>query len=178
MFRGSAPPETTSSQRQKIRKVAAGIGLFHDVLKVQSVLEALRPLPDEDVREILDTTYSKLYRSTYAPTFNAWTRAGSEIVLTDIAGTRVTLETLSFSKLLQYTMQESRVYQNLVHSLWLAKPCTRDDPYTLVLYADETIPGNVLALDQSRKTLVVSASIKARSEKITISAFGTPRART
>ena len=57
-------------------------------------------------------------------------------------------------------MSKSANYKDLMRQLWRTKPCSQANPYTLLLYADETVPGNVLNLQYPRKSFVASCAVK------------------
>ena len=42
-------------------------------------------------------------------------------------------------------------FQKMLLELWRARPCTQSEPYSLLIYGDELVPGNALHLEQTRK---------------------------
>ena len=78
----------------------------------------------------------------------------------EVSGDEFTWECLSYSKFLTAMVQESSSLRSILKNLWMARPCTASNPYHLVVYADEVVPGNVLRLDNRRKIFCIYAAIR------------------
>ena len=60
--------------------------------------------------------------------------------------------------LLSLLVDESDSLQALYTDAWDRRPCSQESPWSAVIGFDEFIPGNKLAIDHTRKTMVVSFS--------------------
>lgn len=67
---------------------------------------------------------------------------------------------LSFSAALRYLATHSCNFRRSLRNLWETRPCTTEEPYKLIFYADEVTPGNLLRPDNRRKTMNYYVTIK------------------
>jgi hypothetical protein len=65
-----------------------------------------------------------------------------------------------FGKLLDDFTHDCKEYGDLIRELHHKKPCTIQQPWSLVIYFDEATPGDPLRLDHVRKSMCVYVSIK------------------
>lgn len=65
-----------------------------------------------------------------------------------------------FPLVLQHMVTRFASYRDVLAELWSKRPCSHLEPYSLVVFADEVTPGNVLRLDNKRKTLCIYVTIK------------------
>ena len=109
-------------------------------------MKALRGLNDDELHDVLNATRQSLQRGVH----QVWeaVRVGIELPLE--AGGTTTLGITSWSRALPSFIEESANYKDLMRQLWQTRPCSKANPYTLVLYADETIPGNFLSAIPSK----------------------------
>ena len=144
------------SRAAKMRKLFGAAGLHDNSSALAKALEALRGLSDVELHDILNSTRWKLQRGVN----QVLEAVRVDIELTLAAGGATKIGITSWSKALTYFMNESANYKNLMRQLWQTKPCSKTSPYTLLLYADETVPGNVLNLQFPRKSFVASCAVK------------------
>ena len=140
----------------KMRKLFGTSALHKNTAVLAKTLAALRGLSDDELQDILGTDRHMLQRGVH----EVWHAIRVDIEVPLVAGGARSLCMASWSKALQYFVSESANYRDLMHQLWKTRPCSEDNPYTLLVYADETIPGNVLNLQYPRKSFVVSCAVK------------------
>ena len=70
-------------------------------------------------------------------------------------GSELLLETVSVTRVLQFAAKTADGFARLLGDLWQRAPYTVDSPCHLVIFADAYEPGDVLRLDNKRKTLGV-----------------------
>lgn len=68
--------------------------------------------------------------------------------------------TTSLPKLLSKMVAVCSDFQRALRDLFLLRPCTVEEPYSLIVYADEVVPGNVLRLENRRKMLCLYVCIR------------------
>ena len=76
------------------------------------------------------------------------------------SGRPLVCETASLPKLLQHFCTESCSFRSVLRQLYEQSPSTAASPFHLVMYMDEAVPGNVLRLDNRRKTWCVYVSVR------------------
>ena len=140
----------------KMRKLFGASGLHENSSALAQTLKALRGLNDDELHDVLHATRQSLQRGVH----QVWEAVRVNIELPLEAGGATTLGITSWSRALPYFMEESANYKDLMRQLWQTRPCSKANPYTLLLYADETIPGNVLNLQYPRKSFVASCAVK------------------
>ena len=69
-------------------------------------------------------------------------------------------EFASFQKLLAFYCAECPMFREMVARLHVHNPCSPDQPWSLILYCDDTTPGNPLRLDQLKKYMAVYCTFK------------------
>ena len=69
-------------------------------------------------------------------------------------------EFASFQLLLAFYCAECYMFREMVARLHVHSPCSPDMPWSLILYCDETTPGNPLRLDQLKKYMAVYCTFK------------------
>ena len=69
-------------------------------------------------------------------------------------------EVINFPKFLQHLSRQIPDFQNLLAVLYNDRPCTPEEPYHLVTYCDETVPGVLVRLDNKRKVMCVYVTIR------------------
>ena len=111
---------------------------------------------DEDPSLCLATSRQQLSR--------AWGKQYAEVEEVEqlelISGGEFQWHTASFSKLFQVLCRESPRYKELVLQAFMNRPPSADDPWGLIIYADEVTPGNILAVDNRRKLWGFYAAVK------------------
>ena len=150
------PLSSKMLRNAKARKLFGAIGLTSNVSHLAKTLQAVQNLSDEERDMVLGMTERTLISSVD----ELWNALHVVMNLPLLSGGAFSLAYVSWSKALQYIAKNSPCYRELLKALHGARPCTRAAPYTLVLYADETIPGNIINLDYPRKSLVMRGCIK------------------
>ena len=140
----------------KVRKVLGCIGLSSNVSQLSRVLAAIRDLSDSERDAILSLSAHQLQRGIG----NVFDQVSCKITVTCVSGGPLHLDGVSWTKALQYAINKSDSLRALSGRLHEQYPNTATDPWHIVIYADETTPGNVLALDVARKTFVVRATVR------------------
>lgn len=67
---------------------------------------------------------------------------------------------------LQHLVEESPAFRGMLKQTWEKRPCTPQDPYNLILYGDEVVPGNVLRLENKRKVMCWYISVREFGPRI------------
>ena len=140
----------------KMRKLFGGSGLHENTTALAKTLQALRGLSDDELRDVLGASRKSLLKAVH----NVYEHVCVDIQLPLVGGAMLKLGMVSWSKALPYFMAQSANYKELMRRLWQAQPCSQTNPYTLLLYADETVPGNVMNLEYPRKSFVASCAVK------------------
>ena len=146
----------SSEHPRKARKILGSLGLGSNVFKLTETLAALRALSDDDLQEVLGMHRGSLR----ALQDHAWDFIKTELRLEYVTGGTCVIPMGSFGNSLQVLVRECCSFRELIHTLWRSKPCSQEEPYTLLLYGDECTPGNILNLEYPKKSLVISALIK------------------
>ena len=123
---------------------------------IAKVLEAVRALPAEDAAALVASNRHHLQEGIDA----LWYQCKCDVELEVSPGKFEKLECTSFSKALKWMARDLLWFREALIELFQSKPCTESNPYSLVIYGDELVPGNVLAQDQSRKIFGCQAHIK------------------
>ena len=137
-------------------KAFSSVGLSQNHRQLARALQTLTELPAVDALEVLGTKRWQLQHAVD----QLWSQLGCEIELEAAHGETLTLQCTSLSKLLEYMVRTHPEFRKQLLELWLRNPCTRDHPYSLLIYGDELVPGNVLHLEQRRKLFGAQAAIK------------------
>ena len=66
----------------------------------------------------------------------------------------------SLRRVLQEICASCDGFARLVDALYVARPCTPNEPYGLVVYSDEVTPGDVLHLNNERKMMNMLVTIR------------------
>ena len=141
----------------KIRKLFGKSGLVRNVSHLAETLHALQDLTDEERDRLLCMSRQDLSRSIDEP----WEQVRVDLELKWLTnGLVYHLPCISFSKAMQFSIDTALCFGDMLQRMYDTRPCTEASPYSLILYADEIVPGNVLNLDYPRKTLVMRSSIK------------------
>lgn len=85
-------------------------------------------------------------------------RVAERLELTD--GGEWTWDFVDPCRTMSMLIERSPGLQELVAEAWRRSPPSREKPWSIVVGFDEFVPGNKLASFQSRKTMVVSVTIK------------------
>ena len=110
---------------------------------------------EEDVQAAIQVSRRHL-RSSWEDLYK---QVGREVDLT-IDGKTLKWPIISFRKALLYLAQISPAYRKLLRDIWQERPCSESQPWSLVLYGDELVPGNILHPDNHRKLFCWYATIK------------------
>ena len=146
-----------NEQARKRLKVLGGTGLATNRSQLKRVLDVLKELPTVDLQEALGSTTWDLDQAVRL----LWSQVGCEIELEQKPGKgNLKLACVSITKAMQVMVSKYPEFHSRLLELWNAKPCTRSEPYSLLVYGDELVPGNVLALETTRKTFGCQACIK------------------
>ena len=151
--RNTAGDDASNSKRVK---VLSGMGIATNHRLLDRVLAKLNSMPSKEADEIIQST--RKMRRIDIEGFGA--QCGCELELEIKPGKFAKLQCTSFAKLINMMVTTSPAFKEHLLQLWKAKPCTQMDPYSLLLYGDELVPGNVLHLDQSRKLFGCQGCIK------------------
>ena len=136
-----------ASQHRKLRRLAlAGISDSKLVQLLGRLREDPTVLEEQVTRQDIQRSFEDLWQDI------------KQIEIIGDAAFR--WECLSFPKYLAAMVCESAAVRQLMAELWLKRPCTASEPYNLIVYADEVVPGNVLRLDNKRNICCVYAAIK------------------
>ena len=137
-------------------KTLSGIGLSTNQRQLAKALQTLNELPIEDAISVLGTKRWQLKESVE----HLWSQCGCEVELEIKAGTCRKLQCMSLAKTLNMMVRKFPEFQKKLLELWTRKPCTQSEPYNLLIYGDELVPGNVLHLEQTRKVFGCQGCIK------------------
>ena len=89
-----------------------------------------------------------------------WAKVGYQEDIVCHDGQHFIWHCTSLPKLMQHLVKSSAGFRNVVRQSWEAHPCTREEPWHLVVYGDEVVPGNVLRLDNKRKFFAVYVTVR------------------
>ena len=103
---------------------------------------------EDDLAGALQVSRTKLRNSW----MDLYKKLGKEVRL-DIGGKSLKWPIVSFSKALQHLVQFAPVFQRLIRDTWLAHPCSQTEPWSIIVYRDEIVPGNVLRPENHRKLM-------------------------
>ena len=67
--------------------------------------------------------------------------------------------TASLPACLRRFARECPDFWSLLQRVYARRPCTPEEPYGIILYCDETVPGNIIALDNHRKIMGIYVSL-------------------
>ena len=101
---------------------------------------------EEDVEAAIQVSRGQL-RNSWGDLYK---QVGREVDLT-IDGKTLKWPIISFRKALLHLAQISPAYRKLLRDIWQERPCSESQPWSLVLYGDELVPGNILHPDNHRK---------------------------
>jgi hypothetical protein len=122
--------------------------------KVAAIIDAVREVPD-----ILETGISR--RGLERAYNHIFSKVAVSVELPMLGSTETFCwEFASFQKLIAYYCDECHMYRNAIAELHQRTPCNPEAPWSMVLYCDETSPGDPLRLDARKKYMAVYASIK------------------
>ena len=148
--------KTESTPAEKRLKAFSGIGLGTNQRQLAKALETLSTLPIEDAVEVLGSKRWQLQEAVD----HLWSQCGCEVDLEITADKYWTLPCTSLAKTLAMMVEKFPEFHTKLLALWKSKPCTKSDPYSLLVYGDELVPGNVLAQDPRRKIFGCQACVK------------------
>ena len=137
----------------KIRRLLGGT---RNVSHVAALLRRLREATEEDREVMLGCSRWSMKRANEA----LWAQVRVEETLDSATGTPIQWECVSLSKLIDVGIRTAPGIASLFEALWRLRPCTRDTPYTLLLYGDEVVPGDALKLDNHRKAFVMYVAVR------------------
>ena len=67
---------------------------------------------------------------------------------------------VSFRLAFMHVAATAPAFQQLLRETWIHRPCSRRDPWSVIVYGDEIVPGNVLRPENHRKLFCWYATIK------------------
>ena len=137
-------------------KTLSGIGLSTNQRMLAKTLDTLRAMPAEDREEVIGSDRHALQEATNS----LWAEVGCSIQLEVEPGKFDKWECTSFAKTITSMIRRSGSFKEKLLELWRSKPCTKSNPYNLLIYGDELVPGNVLHLDTTRKLFGCQCCIK------------------
>ena len=137
----------------KIRRLLGGT---RNVSHVAALLRRLREATEEDREVMLGCSRWSMKRANEA----LWAQVRVEETLDSATGTPIQWECVSLSKLIDVGIRTAPGIASLFEALWRLRPCTRDTPYTLLLYGDEVVPGDALKLDNYRKAFFMYVAVR------------------
>jgi hypothetical protein len=140
-----------SDRATKLRRLAANARTPHTVLCeiVNHLLTCPELLEKKLDRQALRRSIEKV-----------WDQVGYREDVACYDGSSFSWDCTSLPKLLQLLVKSSANFRNVVRQTWEAHPCTREEPWHLIVYGDEVVPGNVLRLDNKRKFFAVYVTVK------------------
>jgi hypothetical protein len=140
-----------SDRAAKLRRLGSNCRVPHSVLC--EIVNSLRDTP-----ELIE---KKLDRNALKRSIDSlWAQVGYQEDVVCHDGLSFNWDCTSVPKLLQLLVKSSANFRNAVLQTWEAHPCTRENPWHLVVYGDEVVPGNVLRLDNKRKFFAVYVTVK------------------
>ena len=83
-----------------------------------------------------------------------------EIALPTKCGTWINWPVAAPCRLFASFSADCTNFRKLLQMLYDAKPCSPEDPWHLIIYFDETTPGNLLSLNNKRKTMGIYGSLR------------------
>lgn len=114
---------------------------------LKTILERVGELPD-------DVSTSK--RALYASRSAALQEVSRTVTFDTHDGHQMQIEMADPNLLLTSLLHDSVDLRRLYKQAWQKRPCSAESPWSLVVGFDEYVPGNKLALQQRRKTMVLS----------------------
>jgi len=149
----SAPSSSSREARPaKIRRVLGSSLVPHRELA--ALLAALKK--EGDVDDLLNVDRKALDRAVDG----LWKDVGQVEALPTGLGKSFAWSTVSLPKMLRQIVETSPAWARELRQAYDKKPCTSADPFHLLVYADEYVPGSVLKLDNRRKVLAVYATVQ------------------
>ena len=143
---------------RKCRRLYLRSGIPHS--KLVTLLGDLKKEPDLD--RALTVSRKSLHRS-----WEVLYEQVGKVVDIKLPDSSVQWPILSFKKALEHLVQVSDTFKMLLRQAWQRKPCTRAQPWSLILYGDEVVPGNVLRPDNHRKVFGWYCTIKEFGPTVT-----------
>ena len=151
--------EAISSCAKRRRGLQRLVGLGIPVGKLAKVLQAVRE--DDDVLEVGTRWHLR------AATYHLYDQvAVSDQLHFEKDGRGFIWEYANLSKLFRLFTSECPAYRELLAMLHKARPSSPDYPWSLIVYCDETVPGDPLRLDQKKKVMAVYVTILDLGEAI------------
>ena len=147
-----------AERRAKIRKVLGTKGIATNARALDAVLQALQAVSPEEREDFLEEKFTRWSLRGVANDMYVRVCVRRELPL--LAGGRMPVDVLSFAKSFQTAVCEADGFRAMVRSAFRYRPCTLLSPWRVLLYADETTPGNILNLDYPRKVFVAHASVQ------------------
>jgi len=89
-----------------------------------------------------------------------WNKVGYKQQVILATGRTFDWEIASLPKFLVHLTTVSSGFRNACRQMWEAHPCTRENPWRLVVYGDELVPGAILKLDNKRKFFAAYVTIR------------------
>ena len=93
-------------------------------------------------------------------TVSLFDAAAVAVELRLVGGGSYTWEYVDFARALDLFAQESADFAGILRDLQQRKPSTPSEPWEIVVYFDETVPGDPLRLDQRRKFMSFYLAVK------------------
>jgi len=138
----------------KRRRILGAAGMATNQRLLAKVLRTLRDHADEE--EITLTERWQLAKAVDS----LWSECGAVVPLEVRPGKIFQLPIVNFGVTLRKVIEDNSNFANVLLSTWYRQPCTKADPWHLVVYCDEFTPGQVLRQDNQRKQLAMQATIK------------------
>ena len=146
-------------RQAKLRRLFAASSIPHR--QIVAMLGRLRA--EEDIEDALAVERGQLDRAIAS----LGTSVGQAERLATAAGGSFEWATASLPKLLQRMVAESPAWATEFSLAFARRPCSQAAPFHLLVYTDEATPGNVLRLDNRRKTAAFYVSIQEfRGERL------------
>ena len=137
-------------RHRKVRRVHLRSGIPH--AKLVRLLGDLQK--EDDVASALQVSRFKLrgaWRDVYS-------RVGRKVDV--VFGNMTKWAIVSFKLALMYLVATAPAFQELLRETWVRRPCSQQDPWSLIVYGDEIVPGNVLRPENYRKLFCWYCTIK------------------
>ena len=146
------PPRNEPLAKRRRSEAIAALGI--PVAKMQRLVSLLQ----EGGSDVVDDLTSRWKTQTVnSSLFDA---AAVAVELRLVGGGSYTWEYVDFARALDLFAQESADFAGILRDLQQRKPSTPSEPWEIVVYFDETVPGDPLRLDQRRKFMSFYLAVK------------------
>ena len=147
----SRATRSEAAKRHKTLTSLSDLGVSES--KLLKILKKVQEQPD-----VLDIALTR--ESLHAANEDLLSQVADVVQLPLADGGHFNWECCNLGKLIDVFSFECEAFSDVVQELYAKLPCTPINPWSLIVYADETIPGDPLRLDHLRKFMAVYVSLK------------------